>query len=83
MRPGAAFYVWHASLQTHNFRSACARSGLLVRQYIVWNKSIFALGHQDYQWKHELCLYGWRDGTDCFVNDRTLPTVWSEPEPDI
>ena len=83
MRPGAAFYVWHASLQTHNFRSACERSGLHVRQYIVWNKSIFALGHQDYQWKHELCLYGWKDGTHYFVNDRTLPTVWSEPEPDI
>ena len=62
MRPGAAFYVWHASLQTHNFRSACDRSGLHVRQYIVWNKSIFALGHQDYQWKHELCLYGWKEG---------------------
>lgn len=83
MRPGAAFYVWHASLQTHNFRSACDRSGLHVRQYIVWNKSIFALGHQDYQWKHELCLYGWKEGSHYFVNDRTMPTVWSEPEPDI
>lgn len=83
MRKGAAFYVWHASLQTHNFCSACERSGLHVRQYIVWNKSIFALGHQDYQWKHELCLYGWKDGSHYFVNDRTLPTVWSEPEPDI
>ena len=84
MREGAAFYIWYASNQSGNFFVGAKDAGLEIRQVIVWNKSVFALGRQDYQWKHELCLYGWKDGAaHYFVNDRTLPTVWSEPEPDI
>lgn len=77
MRPGAAFYVWHASMESRNFHSAAIDSGLDPKQCIVWNKSAIALGRQDYQWKHELCLYGWRPGAaHYFVSDRTLATVW-------
>lgn len=81
MRPGAAFYIWYPSWQTLNFANAAQDAGFTVRQKIVWNKSIFALGHSDYQWKHELCLYGWKDGAaHYFVNDRTLSTVWDHGE---
>ena len=65
-----------ASLQSHNFVEACKRTGWQIRQYIVWNKNTFTLGRQDYQWKHELCLYGWEEGAGhYFIDDRKLSTV--------
>jgi len=62
MRPGAVFYVWHADSEGYNFRGACHDAGWKVRQCIIWAKNTMVLGRQDYQWKHEPCLYGWKDG---------------------
>ena len=79
---GCAFYIWYASTQAHNFLAACSDAGMQVRQTIIWNKSTFSLGRQDYQWKHEPCLYGWKGGAaHYFVNDRTLSTVWDFKKP--
>lgn len=79
MRPGAAFYIWHADLEGFNFRGACRDIGWTVRQCLIWNKNQMVLGHQDYQWKHEPCLYGWKDGAaHYFVDDRNLLTVLEE-----
>ena len=37
------------------------------------------LGRQDYQWKHEPCLYGWKDGAGhYFIDDRTQTTVFED-----
>ena len=69
MRPGAAFYVWYASTQSANILEAAKRAGLEVRQLLVWVKSTFALGRQDYQWQHELCLYGWKGGAAHYFTD--------------
>lgn len=47
-----------------------------IRQQIIWVKNTFTLGRQDYQWRHEPCLYGWKDGAGhYFINDRTQSTV--------
>ena len=55
--------------------------GLAGKTMPVWNKNTFALGRQDYQWKHEPCLYGWEDGAaHYFVSDRNLPTVFQDEE---
>lgn len=62
MRPGAAFYILHASTETRAFWNALTAAGLEVRQTLVWNKNVFVMGRQDYQWKHEGILYGWKDG---------------------
>lgn len=76
MKPGAAFYVWFASLKHINFEKALNEANLQVRQEIIWNKNTLALGRQDYQWKHEPCLYGWKEGAaHYFIEDRTLTTV--------
>lgn len=75
MKPGAAFYIWHADLEGYNFRSACKNTGLLVRECLVWNKNSMVMGRQDYQWKHEPCLYGWKDGAHKWYNDRKQTTV--------
>lgn len=61
-KEGGAFYVWHADNEGLNFRKALKDAGLTLRQTLIWNKSAICLGRQDYQWKHEPCLYGWIDG---------------------
>ena len=76
MKPGAAFYIWHAESGGSVFRNACALVGWKIRQCLIWVKNGFVMGRQDYQWKHEPCLYGWKDGAaHYFIKDRTQATV--------
>lgn len=62
LKPGGAFYIWHADSEGLKFRQAVKEAGLSLKQCLVWVKSSFSLGRQDYQWKHEPCLYGWKPG---------------------
>lgn len=62
MAPGAVFYIWHADNTRKEFLEAVQAVGWTVREVLVWNKNHFTLGRQDYQWKHEPCLYGWNEG---------------------
>lgn len=76
MKDGAPFYIWHADMEGYNFRGACMDSGLSVRQNLIWNKNSMVLGRQDYQWKHEPCLYGWKEGAKhTWYSDRKQVTV--------
>ena len=78
---GGAFYIWHADSEGYNFRGACSDIGWTVRQCLIWNKNTLVLGRQDYQWKHEPCLYGWKEGAaHYFVNDRSLTTIIEDVE---
>lgn len=83
MKPGAAFYIWHADSEGFNFRGACKDSGLVVRECLVWNKNTMVMGRQDYQWKHEPCLYGWKDGTHNWYSDRKQTTVINFDRPTV
>lgn len=78
MKPGAAFYIWHADSEGFNFRAAVRNAGWKLRQCLVWVKNTIVLGRQDYQWKHEPCLYGWKEGTHYFTEDRTQATVYDD-----
>lgn len=81
MKPGAAFYIWHADTEGLNFRIAATEAGMQIRQCLVWVKQHFVLGRQDYQWIHEPCLYGWTEGAaHYFINDRTQSTVKEYPQ---
>ena len=75
MNPGAAYYIWHADSEGLNFRCAVRNAGWKLRQTLIWVKNALVLGRQDYQWKHEPCLYGWKDGTHYFTPERTETTV--------
>ena len=48
------------------FRSACRDVGWPIRQCLIWQKNVLVMGRQDYQWKHEPCLYGWMRTTGGF-----------------
>lgn len=75
MKDGASFYIWHADSNGLQFRSAAEASGLKIHQNLIWVKSHFTIGRQDYQWKHEPCLYGWKEGSHYFIDLRSLSTV--------
>lgn len=82
LNPGAAFYIWHADNQRMNFLKACEQSGMTIRECLVWAKNTFALGRQDYQWRHEPCLYGWKDGAaHNWYSDRKQSTVLEFDKP--
>ena len=82
MKPGAAFYIWHADSNGAIFRNACSLIGWKVRQCLIWVKNSIVMGRQDYQWKHEPCLYGWKDGAaHDWENDRKQTTVLEYDKP--
>jgi site-specific DNA-methyltransferase (adenine-specific) len=75
-KQGGAWYVWHADSEGVNFRKAFTESGLLLKQCLIWVKNALVMGRQDYHWKHEPCLYGWKEGAGhYFTDDRTKTTV--------
>jgi len=76
MKPGSVFYIWHADSEGYNFRGACHDAGWKVRQCLIWKKSSMVLGRQDYHWKHEPCLYGWKEGAGhLWAADRKQTTI--------
>lgn len=82
MKPGAVFYIWHADSEGYNFRGAAQDAGWKVRQCLIWRKSVFAIGRSDYHWKHEPCLYGWKDGSGhLWASDRKQTTVLDFDKP--
>lgn len=84
LKEGGAFYIWHAGTEGLNFKTAVQETGWLLKQVLVWVKNNMVLGRQDYQWKHEPCLYGWKGGAShYFVNRRDLLTVLEDETLDI
>lgn len=76
MKAGAVFYIWHADSEGYNFRGACHDAGWQVRQCLIWKKQTMVMGRQDYHWKHEPCLYGWKGGAGhLWATDRKQTTV--------
>ena len=82
MKPGAVFYIWHADSKALVFRIACQMAGWEVRQVLIWAKNTMVMGRQDYQWKHEPCLYGWKDGAGhLWASDRKQTTILNFDRP--
>lgn len=76
VKKGGAIYVWHAPSEIINFAKAMVDAGWLLKQQLIWVKNSMVMGRQDYQWKHEPCLYGWKEGAGhYFTPDRTKTTV--------
>lgn len=82
MKPGAVFYIWHADSEGYNFRGAARDAGWTVRQCLIWKKSAIVFGRQDYHWKHEPCLYGWKGGAGhLWAADRKQSTILEFEKP--
>lgn len=83
LKPGGAFYVCSPAGDMETvFRVALADAGLELHQSLVWVKHHFVMGRQDYHWRHETLLYGWRPGAaHYFIDDRTQDTIAQDDEP--
>lgn len=76
LKQGGAFYIWYADSEDLNFRNSCKENGLDIKQCLIWVKNGFNFGRQDYKWKHEPCLYGWKEGAGhYFIEEYNHPTV--------
>lgn len=82
VKKGGAIYVWHASSEIINFAKALVDAGWLLKQQLIWVKNSMVMGRQDYQWKHEPCLYGWLAGdSHKWYSDRKQTTVINFDKP--
>ena len=81
-KPGGAIYVCHADNASSDFRAALEKAGWSLRQCLIWAKSQFVIGRQDYQWQHEPILYGWLPGAaHKFYGGRKQSTIVEEGLP--
>ena len=82
IKDGGSIYVFHADTEGLNFRKAMMSSGFKLAECLVWVKNAFVMGRQDYHWKHEPVLYGWKPGAShYFINDRSQSTVLEFDKP--
>jgi len=82
MKEGAPVYVFHSDSEGDNFRRAFKESGLYLAQCCIWVKNSLVMGRQDYQWKHEPVLYGWKPGdSHPWYSDRRQTTIWNFDRP--
>jgi len=83
-KAGAAVYVFHADIEGLTFRQAFDASGFSLKQVLIWEKNQFVIGRQDYHWRHEPILYGWKEGAaHYFIDDRHQDTVMIEDDIDF
>ena len=81
-RPGGAIYCFHSDVRGENFMKAIRTNGFKVAQILVWVKNRFVLSMKDYNWQHELVIYGWKEGaTHYFANWFDESTVIDDAKP--
>ena len=81
-KKGGAIYVCHADTEGLNFRNAYKMAGFKLAECLIWVKNALVLGRQDYHWRHEPILYGWKEGAaHYFIDDRTQDTIWEYNKP--
>lgn len=82
MKPGAVFYIWYADVETYNFTGAVKDAGWKMSQILIWKKSSLVMGRKDYHFKHEPCIYGWKEGAaHLWSADRKQTTILEFDKP--
>lgn len=78
MRAGAAYYIFYAALHHIEFHRTIQNiKEFKLHEQLIWVKDAIVLGrNSDYQWIHEPCLYGWKEGAaHYFTDSRSEATV--------
>ena len=82
LKLGASFYIWHSDSEGLLFRLAVNEAHFKLRQTLIWSKNSMVMGRQDYQWQHEPCLYGWKEGAShSWYSDRKQTTLLNFDRP--
>lgn len=63
-------------------------AGWLLKQCLIWAKNTFVISKQDYHWRHEPILYGWKPGAahrwfggrkqDTVIEDEAILSITKE-----
>ncbi len=74
----SSFYVWSPSLgEGHALYRSVLDAGIHIQSQVVWVKNCLTLGQADYQWKHEVCWYGFFKGEKHrWLGGRAQTTTW-------
>ena len=73
---GSPIYVFHSDVEGVNFRKAMKDAGFDLKQCLIWVKNGMVMCRQDYHWRHEPILYGWKPGASHkWYGDRDKDTV--------
>ena len=79
---GATFYICHADTERINFTKAFLDAGGYLSSVIIWVKNNATFGRQNYFWKHEPILYGWKNtGAHKWYGNNTETTIWNIDRP--
>ena len=83
LKIGGAFYIWYANSNSIQFETALEGAELHKKQIIIWQKGM-VLGHSDYHWTYEPCLYGCHPEKNCeWFGDRAQKTLWDFSKKEI
>lgn len=84
IKAGGSIYCCHADTEGLNFRTAFINAGFKLAECLIWVKNSLVLGRQDYHWRHEPILYGWKEGAaHYFIDDRSQDTIWEYNKPKV
>ena len=82
MEKDASIYVFHADSKGLIFRQAFHDAGFYLSGCCIWKKNALVLGRSPYQWQHEPCLFGWKQGgKHQWYSDRKQTTIWEYDRP--
>ena len=83
LRVGGAFYIWYANSNSIQFETALEGAELRKKQILIWQKGM-VLGHSDYHWTYEPCIYGCHPEANCeWYGDRAQKTLWDFTKKEI
>lgn len=76
--PSAAIYMWHAARHVPLLQQIFKDLGILMHQNIIWVKPCSVFSFSIYPWRHEPCIFGWRQGFKPFFRParKSIGSVW-------
>lgn len=79
LKAGGVIYVAHSESERVTFTDEFVKSGLKFSQILIWAKHSATLSRQDFNWRHEPIIYGWKEGAaHYYCEDYTNNSVIDE-----
>jgi DNA modification methylase len=75
----SAIYMWHASKRIDIIHKVFNELEILIHQIIIWVKPCAILTYSIYPWRHEPCIFGWKQGNKPKIKGTAnkVSTVWT------
>lgn len=84
IKKGGVAYIYHGESERVTFTEEFVKAGFKFAQNLIWVKSSSTFTRQDYNWRHEPILYGWKENAGhYFSQDFTQTTVIDDDNIDL